>query len=372
MQRFLLMFQLVVALLLVGCRYKKNASQKMSPFKIEVVSSVVDTMAVKYEFVTHLESGFETVIQPRVNGYLQYSTLSASRVVKRGELLFVIDANLLNTTLQSAKAQLLSAQAQEAEAKSTYERAKPLAEINAISQTQIEEYKATFLSAQQSVASAKQQLENAKLQVGYTRIYAPISGVAAASSAHVGDYVGAGTQFTSLTTISNMDSLKAELSLPTTTYLQVANRERAMYDNKGLLSNIKLYLANGEEYEYMGVYDYTQQSISPTAGTITLVVLFPNPQYRLKTGEYARVVCDLGEPKRRVLIPQQAVQSVQGVNSVWVVDADSVAHYRQIEIGEVYGRDCIVEQGLQAGEVVALIGGQKLRDGMKVIPVKSK
>ena len=367
MQRHLLILQLIVALLASGCRHKKNTKQETPPLKIEVAYSKADSIATKYEFVTHLEGSFETVIQPRVNGYLQRSTLSTSRVVKKGELLFIIDANLLNTTLLSAQAQLLSA-----EARSTYERAKPLAEINAISQTQIEEYKATFLSAQQSVASAKQQLENAKLQVGYTRIYAPISGVAAASSAHVGDYVGAGTQFTSLTTISNMDSLKAELSLPTATYLQVANPNRAMHDNKGLLSNIKLYLANGDEYEYMGVYDYTQQNISPTAGTITLVVLFPNPKYQLKAGEYARVVCNLGAPKQQILIPQQAVQSVQGVNSVWIIDTDSVAHYRQIEVGDVYGRDCIVEQGLQAGEVVALIGGQKLRDGMKVIPVKSK
>ena len=372
MQRHLLILQLIVALLSSGCRHSKNTKQEIPPLKIEVTYSKTDSIATKYEFVTHLEGGFETVIQPRVNGYLQRSNLSTSRVVKKGELLFVIDANLLNTTLLSAQAQLLSAEAQEAEARSTYERAKPLAEINAISQTQIEEYKATFLSTQQSVASAKQQLENAKLQVGYTRIYAPISGVAAASTAHVGDYVGAGTQFSSLTTISNMDSLKAELSLPTTVYLRVANRDRAMYDNKELLSNIKLYLANGDEYEYSGVYDYTKQNISTTAGTITLVVLFPNPQYRLKAGEYARIVCNLGTPKQQILIPQQAVQSVQGVNSVWVIDTDSVAHYRQIEVGEVHGRDYIIENGLQAGEVVALIGGQKLRDGMKVIPVKSK
>lgn len=344
----------------------------MPPMRIQVATVVADTVSLEYEFVTHLESGFEAVVQPRVSGYLLRSILKSSRVVEKGELLFVIDANLLNTSLRSAEAQLLSAQAKEAEARSTYERAKPLVEINAISQTQIEEYRANYLSAQQAVRSARQQVESARLQVGYARITAPISGIAAAATAHEGDYVGAGTQFSSLTTISNMDSLKAELSLPTSTYLRVAGGERAMYDNRGLLSNIRLFLTNGEEYEYSGEYDYTQQSISPTAGTITLVVKFPNPDYRLKAGEYARIRCDLGERRERVLVDQRAVQSVQGVNSVWVIGRDSMAEYRRVELGETYGRYYIVDDGLLSGEVVALTGSQKLRNGVKVVPVKTE
>lgn len=373
MQRQLFIFQLMTLLFGVGCHHKKHPAEQMPPLKIEVAEVVADSVRVSYEFVTHLESGYQAVIEPRVNGYLLRSNLSASRVVKKGELLFVIDANQLQTSLRSAQAQLLSAEAQAEEARSNYERAKPLADINAISQTQIDQYKTTHLAAQQSVAAAREQVENARLQVGYARISAPINGIAAATTAHEGDYVGAGTQFSTLTTISNMDSLKAELSLPTSVYLRVVGSgERAMYDNRGLLSNIRLYLTNGEMYKYPGTYDYTRQNISPTAGTITLVVTFPNPEYQLKAGEYARIECDLGRAVWRVLVPQQAVQSVQGVNSVWVVDKDNVAQYRQVTLGGVYGKYFIIEQGLQAGDVVALIGGQKLRNGMKITPVKSK
>lgn len=372
MQRFLLMFGLLSAMLMSACRKPDKQKEAMPPMRIEVAKTIADSVNVEYEFVTHLESGFEAVVQPRVSGYLLRSTLRSSRVVKKGELLFVIDANLLNTSLRSAEAQLLSAQAKEAEARSTYERAKPLVEINAISQIQIEEYRANYLSAQQAVKSARQQVENARLQVGYARITSPISGIAAAATAHEGDYVGVGTQFASLTTISNMDSLKAELSLPTATYLRVVGGQRAMYDNRGLLSNIRLFLTDGQEYEYAGEYDYTQQNISPTAGTITLVVKFPNPDYRLKTGEFARIRCDLGERRLRVLVDKQAVQSVQGINSVWVIGRDSVAEYRRVELGEEYGRYFIIDDGLQSDEVVALTGGQKLRSGMKVVPVKTK
>lgn len=365
MQRYLSIFYFTAILFSAGCHHKKKPAS-MPPLKIEVAQARADSLAMSYEFVTHLESGNVSSVQPRVSGYLLHSRLHSSRVVKRGELLFTLDANLLTTTLRSAQAQLRSAQAQEAEARSNYERAKPLAELNAISQTQMEQYRTTYLAAQQSVESARQQLQNASLQVGYARIYSPIDGIAAAASANEGDYVGVGTPFSTLTTISNMDSLKAELSLPTATYLSVAGN-RAMYDNRDLISNIRLYLTSGQEYDYMGIYDYTQQNISPTAGTITLVVQFPNPQHRLKAGEYARIRCDLGSRQWRVLVPQQAVQSIQGVRSVWVIDSDSVVHYRPIKVGATIGRDYVVEEGLQAGEKVALIGGQKLHNGMKVI-----
>lgn len=371
MQRWLFIFGLAMAMLTVGCHHKKSAESAPS-FRIEVAHAKEESLAISYEFVTHLEGGFQAVVQPRVSGYLQRSTLPVSREVKLGELLFVIDANLLSTSLRSAEAQLQSARAKEAEARSNYERAKPLAELNAISQSQMDEYRATYLSATQAVKAAEEQVRNARLQVGYASIYSPISGVAAAAAAHEGDYVGVGTQFSTLTTISNMDSLKAELSMPTSLYLRVAGARQTIHDNRGLLSNIRLWLDDGSEYEYEGVYDYTRQSISPTAGTITLVVLFPNPRATLSAGEFARIRCDVGEPRLQVLVPQQAVQSVQGESAVWVIDKDSVAHYRKVKVGATVGRDYIVEQGLQSGETVALIGSQKLRDGMKVVPVNGK
>lgn len=371
MQQKLLLISLLVTIVTLGCQHKKT-SEQMPSFRIEVARVEADSVSLNYEFVTHLEGGYKALLQPRVNGYLLWSALQTSKVVKAGELLFVIDASELNTSLRSAQAQLLSAKAKQAEAKSNYERAAPLADIDAISKTQLDQYKTAYLAAEQAVRAAREDVKNAQLQVGYTRIISPINGVAAATAAHVGDYVGAGTQFSTLSTISNMDSLKAELSLPTTKYLQVAGDGRALYDNRDLLSDVTLYLANGEEYKYKGTYDYTRQSISPTAGTITLVVQFPNPEYRLKEGEYARIVCRLGRPVWRVLVPQRAVQSVQGVMSVWVIDKDDVAHYRQIKVGTTHGDDYVVEQGLQPGETVALIGGQKLRDGMKVIPINEK
>jgi RND family efflux transporter MFP subunit len=154
--------------------------------------------------------------------------------------------------------------------------------------------------------------------------------------------------------------------------MRYAKRGDASYDNRGLLSDIKLYLSDGTLYEYSGIYDYTAQSISPTSGTITLVVDFPNPQQRLKAGEFARIETGIGSRQMVVTIPQQAVMRTQGISSVWVVKDDNTVEYRQITTAETIGERWIVTDGLMPGERVAVTGLQKLHNGDKVSPQKTK
>lgn len=369
MRHNLFVFLIAISLLVVGCRHDTRKEKSMLRLEIEVAEVLADSIMMRYEFVTHLTSGYEAIIQPRVSGYLKRSFVKSGEPVKRGDLLYVLDADLLTTTLRASQANFSSALAKESEARNNYERALPLASQGAISESQMDEYKTNYVAARQAVQSAREQLENAKLQVGYARIYSPINGIASYSPVHEGDYVGVGTKYPTLTTISNMDTLKAEISIPTTLYLRHATSNRATYDNRNLLSDVRLYLDNGYEYKYRGVYDYTQQNISPTAGTISLFVDFPNPEFFLKAGEYVRINTGMGRKRLCVLVPQTAVVSSQGVNYVWVIQQDSSAQYRRIEVGEQYGSQWIVDQGLQAGEKVALTGVQKLRNGEKVVPI---
>ena len=366
MQQRVSIFLCLIILVMAGCK-RQDVKKAMPPLEVQAARVVADSVVMRYEFVTHLQSGYEVVIQPRVSGYIIKSNVRAGMPVKRGDLLFVLDAELLTTSLREAQAKLVAAQAQEVEARNNYERAAPLAQISAISRAQMDDYEATYSSARQQVRIAREQVANAELQIGYTRIYSPIDGIVAYTTAHPGDYVGAGTQYSTLTTISNMDRLRAEISIPTSLYLQHVKRDQAAYDNRGLLSDIKLYLDDGSQYEFEGEYDYTRQNISPTSGTITLVVDFPNPAYRLKVGEYARLQTAMGEKQYCVLVRSQAVESIQGVNSVWVIGGDSTVNYRRVELGRQLGEWWVVSQGLMAGEVVALTGGMKLRDGEKVI-----
>ena len=354
-----------------SCRRHNKSEPEAAPLRVEVATATSDSIIMRYSFTTHLRSNYDAVIQPRVDGYLERIAYRSGMPVRRGDLLFTIEANLLNASLLAAQAALSSAEAEALEAKNNYDRAIPLARLNAISDSQLDQYTAAYNSSVASVRSARQQVASARLQVSYATIYSPIDGIVAASKAHEGDYVGPSTQFSTLTTVSNIDSLKADLLIPTSLYLEKAGN-RSAYENRDLLSDISLTLADGSIYPYKGIYDYTAQQISTSSGTVTLVVKFPNPDYRLKGGEYGRVEVGLGQRERVVLVPQMAVEQVQGIESVWVVKPDNTVEQRTIQTGETVGRNWIVKSGISEGETVVLTGKDKLHSGMRITPQKSE
>ena len=370
MQYFCLIAGSVSLLFICGCGKSvtpKNLSDRLS---VDVVEACVDTIPTRRSFVGRLSGKYEAVIQPRVSGYLLSRHFESGMPVRRGALLFVIDAGLLTTTELSARAALASARAQVVEAKNNYERAIPLAEINAISQSQLDQYTAQYRAAEASVRTAEQQLLNASLEVGYSRVYSPIDGFVEAPEAHIGDYVGEGTEFSVMTKVVNIDTVSVDISLPMSQYLRYADPTKAIYENRTLLSDISLHQSDGSLYPLKGLYDYTRTEIAEDTGTLTIVVDFPNPDYRLKAGQFARVEANVGDKQRCVVVPQQCVVQVQGQNSLWVIRPDSTAEYRKVTLGDTYGTSWIVESGIREGEWVVYSGGQKIRNGMKTLPHK--
>lgn len=271
----------------------------------------------------------------------------------------------------AAEAELESARAQAVEARNNYERAVPLARINAISQSQLDQYTAQYRAAEAAVRSAEQALRNASLNVGYTELRSPIDGIAAHAEAHVGDYVGPGTQFNVLTTVSNTDTVSVDVAIPMSQYLRIVGNRTPLADNGELLSDIRLTLADGTRYPLPGCYSYTRRDVSSTAGTIVLVVSFPNPDGRLKPGQFARVEANVGPVLPYVVVPQRCVLQSLNLASVWVVAEDGTVSYRRVTPGPVYGGMWCIAEGLEAGETVAASGLQKLHDGDKVSLPKS-
>lgn len=353
-----------------ACRKHAAKPAAMPPLRVEVAEAVTDSVANRMGFIGYLASNFDAVIQPRVNGYLRSKQYRNGMPVRRGQLLFTIDPDRFSTTLLAAQAALQSARAQAVEARNNYQRAVPLARINAISQAQLDQYTAQYKAAEATVRSTEQTLRNAQLEVGYTKLYSPIDGVISYTSAHVGDYVGPGTQFEVLTTVSNLDTMTVELAIPMAQYLRYAGPRESIYDNAGLLSDIRLTLADGQQYPYEGLYDYTRKDVSNTTGTLAVVVMFPNPQQALKPGQFARVDANVGAVRPQVVVPQQSVSQIQGINSVWVVRPDSTVEYRRVELGETQKDKWGIVSGVEAGEMVVVTGLQKMHQGMKVIPVK--
>lgn len=361
---------LLAALLFTGGCKSRKKPEAMPPLRVVTAQASADSLPVRMSFIGYLESNFDAVIQPRVNGYLASKRYENGMPVKKGQLIFTIDPVQFSTTMIAAEAALQSARAQELEAKNNYDRAVPLSKINAISRAQLDQYTAQYKAAQSTVRSAEQTLRNAQLEVGYTKIFAPIDGIIEHTPAHVGDYVGPGTQFSVLTTISNLDTMTVDVAIPMTQYLRYAKAGQSIFENDGLLTDIRLTLADDVQYPLEGRYDYTRKDVSNNTGTIVLVVMFPNPHLTLKAGQFARVEANIGGMKSRILVPQQAVDQAQGINSVWVVNPDSTVEYRRVELGDTYGKMWSIESGVAAGETVVVAGRQKLRGGMKVLPVK--
>ena len=364
-------FFLFVLILTVSCNHASSTKESISYMEVKVVAAQSNMLRSRKTYISKIGANFSAVIQPRTTGFLSEKHYDNGMPVKQGEVIFRLDGKQQRANLLSAQAALESAKAQSVEARNNYERAVPLAEIDAISKAQLDQYTAEYIAAEASVNSAQQALRNARLELGYTEIRSTINGIISASNAHIGDYVGPGTQFSILTTIENIDTVGVDIAIPMKEYLLLTNRKSFTYENDSLLHNIKLYLADGELYPYAGSYNYTKSAVADSMGTIIIVVSFPNPDYLLKSGQFARVVTDVGVASKAITVPQSCITQTQDVASLWVIRADSTAEYRKVILGSAVDSCLVITSGVEPGEEVAVGGGMKLRNGMKVIPVRS-
>jgi len=356
----------LLSVVFVSCNRQPSDGAATPRLNIEVTTAQTDTVYNRRTYIGTIAANYESVVQPRVSGYLTAKLFDNGMPVRKGNLLFRLDGKQQQANFLAARASLESAKAKALEANNNYVRAMPLAEIDAISQAQLDQYTAEYVAAKASVKSAEQALRNAALESGYTEIRSTINGIITSSSAHIGDLVGPGTKFTTLTTIQNVDTVVVDIAIPMRQYLNLSARKSFTYENADLLSDIRLYLADGTAYPLAGVYSYTKTAVSDAAGTIIIVVSFANPDYLLKAGQFARIETNVGKGRACVTIPQSCVSQNQNINSVWVIRPDSTAEYREVALGAITGTNWIVESGIRAGERVALSGQAKLRNGMKV------
>lgn len=358
---------IILCALVVGCGTKPRA--QMPEPSLKVATAEQRMVPNSFEFISQTVATRSYIIQPRVNGYLRSINFNNGKPVKRGQLLFTIDNALFRTQVAEARASLSAARSSLVQAQAAYDRSVPLAKINAISQSQLDAATATLAAAKEQVLSAQAVLENAELNMSYCTITAPESGIIASSAANVGDYVGAGTAYQTLTTISFDDSVSVNLSLPTTQYYKVVSKNEPSYMGDTLLRQIKLTLSDGTLYPYDGTYQYTQSEVDNQSGSIVFNVNFPNPDGVLKGGQFARVHAQIGQPTERVLIPARSVNQIQGVYSTFVVGEDDVLEFRKLSVGDVVGNQWIVLDGVKAGERVITEGFTKAKNGMKIKPI---
>ncbi len=363
----------LITLLSLQCSGSKHSKSSSAPppLTIESAEAYTSNIADQIWFATSTLPNSSVTIEPRVVGTLGAIHFSGGDYISKGERIFTIDPSQLYTTLYAAEADVESAQAQLIEAENNHNRAIPLSEINAISKSSLDSYAATYIAAKSNLKAARERVRSAELDLSYSYLNSPINGLITESAANLGDYVGPGTTFSTLTTISSIDTLKVALSIPLVKYLKYLPHSHNQHDST-LLSNITLILPDSTLYSEQGQYSYTQSDANASSSTVVIVAKIPNPRSLLKPNMFARIKANIGEAQSRVMIPQQAVTQMQGVSSVWVINSDSTVSYRPVTLGATYGSEWQVESGLASGERVATSGQLKLHEGAHVRFVTTK
>ena len=356
---------LLLAQFVIGCTAKQE-SRPMEPPAVEVTQVVQRDVPIYQEWVAQLNGPNNAQITPRVQGYLLRQDYHDGFFVKKGQLLYEIDAHPYQTALAQAKAQVAEAVANLSSADTNVARDRPLAAQNAIPQKQLDTDVATQAANQAQLDAAKAQLAQAELNLSWTKVYSPIDGIAGLSSSQVGNLVGTTTN---MTTVSQVNPIWAYFSISEGDYLTRASTFYQVISGARVSSPILDFIqANGATYPYKGRIILVNREVASQTGTIQLAAEFPNGSAILRPGGFGRVRFETGFNKGALLIPQAAVTEVQSMYQVVVVTPDNKANFRVVKVGNRVGTDWIITEGLKPGEKVIVQGFMKVGEGTPVDP----
>jgi membrane fusion protein (multidrug efflux system) len=351
---------------LVGCA-KQVKSAALAP-EVEVTPVTQEDVPLYTECIATLDGYVNAQIQPQVSGYLMKQNYREGTFVHKGDLLFEVDPRPFEAALQQSKGQLAQAEAQLGKAKLDVARDTPLARESAIPQAQLDNDIQAYQAAQATVAAAKAQVEQADLNVAFTKVRSLIDGVAGLAKGQIGDLVGPTTV---LTTVSQVEPIKAYFAISEQQYLKLASRISAVAEGRrpgGEQKILELVLSDGSVYPRKGTVVLADRQVDVKTGTIRMAGAFENPGGILRPGMFGRVRAVTGVAKAALLVPQRSVVEAQGSYSVVVVNSNNQASIRPVKMGERVGQMWVITDGIKAGEEVIAEGMQKAREGATVRP----
>ncbi len=355
-----------VAISLGGCA-KREGPAALAP-EVEVTPVTQQDVPLYTECIATLDGYVNAQIQPQVSGYLMKQNYGEGTFVHKGDLLFEVDPRPFEAALQQTKGQLAQAEAQLGKTKLDVARDTPLARESAIPQAQLDNDVQAYEAAQAMVAAAKAQVEQSDLNLGFTKVRSLIDGVAGLAKGQIGDLVGPTTV---LTTVSQVEPIKAYFAISEQQYMKFADRISAVAEGRrrgGEEKILELVLSDGSVYPRRGVVVLADRQVDVKTGTIRMVGAFENPGGILRPGMFGRVRAVTGVAKAALLVPQRSVVEAQGSYSVVVVDSNNQASIRPVKMGERVGQMWVITDGIKAGEQVIAEGMQKAREGVTVRP----
>jgi membrane fusion protein (multidrug efflux system) len=318
-------------------------------------------------------SPFEVAdVRPQVNGITKARLFTEGAIVHAGQPLYQIDPAPYRAALDQALAQLASAQAQVATAKLKAERYADLVKIKAVSQQDADDSRAAYGQAVAAVQQQQATVEAARINLGYTRITAPISGRIGVSAATPGALVTNG-QATALSTIQKLDPIYADLTQSTTDHLKLFQDLSRLGPDGGPPKGapVRLQLVNGSDYPLDGHLQFSDITVDQVTGSVTLRAVVANPRGVLLPGMYVRARLIEGVDPRGILAPQQAVgRDEKGRPTALVVDGGGRAQLRVLEVAGSVGNQWRVTRGLVAGDRLIVVGGENAQPGapVRVVP----
>jgi membrane fusion protein (multidrug efflux system) len=352
---------------LSGCEKKTVQTEAPPPPEVLVTQVVKGDVPIVREWVGTLDGSENADIRARVTGYLQKKDYQEGGYVKEGDLLFEIDPRPFEAALDEAKSQLDQAQAVQLATEADFARSQELFNKKVISEQEFENKRQLNQANVAKVAALEAAVETAQLNLGFTKIAAPVDGIAGLAKAQIGDLVGPGST-TTLTTVSKIEPIRLYFPLSEKDYKQNARAlQKAMQKpDSDREEAIEMVFADKTVYPQRGKFSFVDRQVDPTTGTILIAANFPNPEHALRPGQFAKARAAIEKIQGALLVPERALVELQGSYQIGVLGEDNKAEIRPIKIGPRYKGQVVVTEGLKEGEKVIVEGVQKVRPGMVV------
>lgn len=356
-----------------ACRKQQQAPTTPPPPEVVTLEVKQQEVMLTTELPGRTSAHLVAEVRPQVSGIIQNRLFKEGSMVKAEQLLYQIDPAPFQAAYDSAAASLSRAQASLPPLKSRAKRYKELLASGSVSQQDFDDVDSSFKQAQAEVAYWEAAVETARINLGYTRVTAPISGRIGKSNMTKGALVTA-NQPTPLATIQQFDPIYVDVPQSTTDLMKLKHRIKTGKLDPGETDQkkMKLILEDGSEYPLEGTLEFRDVTVDPTTGAVTLRAVFPNPDDVLLPGMFVRAVILEGISKQAILVPQQAVsRDPKGNPLVLTVDQNDIVQQRQIEIDRAMGNQWLISSGLAAGDRVVIEGRLKVRPGVKVHAIPS-
>jgi membrane fusion protein (multidrug efflux system) len=356
-----------VAVAAAACGKKAPPPPPPPPPAVVVAPVIQRDVPVYAEWIGTTAGDVNAAIRPQITGYLLRRAYGEGSFVRRGQLLFEIDPRQFQAQLAQARANLGQGEANLTKAERDVARYRPLAAQRALSQQELDNAVAAEQVARANVAALRAAVDQVRLYSEWTKVTSPIAGIAGASVAQVGDLVN---QQTLLATVSRVDPIRVLFKISEQEYLRNSPGGHAEPTAQPTerIDALQLVLADGSVFSHPGRLIFTDREVDVKTGTIGAVGLFPNPGSFLRPGQYAKVRAETSVERGALLVPQRAVNELQGGSQVAVVGPDDRAEIRNVQTGQRIGTLWVIERGLKPGERVVVEGFSRVKSGAQVKP----